>query len=64
MTLGSTETSHKFMTLSLYIYIYTHTHTNTHTLLKKQPLETWMKLEDFTLSEVKPVTKRQILFVF
>ena len=60
MTLGSTETSHKFMTLSLYIYIHTHTHT----LLKKQPLETWMKLEDFTLSEVKPVTKRQILFVF
>lgn len=60
MTLGSTETSHKFMTLSLSLYIYTHTHT----LLKKQPLETWMKLEDFTLSEVKPVTKRQILFVF
>lgn len=60
MTLGSTETSHKFMTLSLSLYIHTHTHT----LLKKQPLETWMKLEDFTLSEVKPVTKRQILFVF
>lgn len=45
------------LVINLWLYMYTHI------LLKNQPLETWVKLEDFTLSEIKPVTKRQILFV-
>lgn len=45
------------LVINLRLYMYTHI------LFKNQPLETWVKLEDFTLSEIKPVTKRQILFV-